>query len=304
MGETLAFTYQALGRWLTYGCVLALIGIVTFRFAVEPAVRRSGVTVADWKPVDARITRIGWAAAGGLLVATLWRLWAQTYAVFGLDEGVTLQFVKIVMLDTSWGSGWLAQVTVAAGAAGGFWASRKTPTMQWAAAAVVLLAAAAMPLTGHAMSQVPPVIGVMLQGAHVVGAGVWLGTLGVVLVMMVAMRRLPGHPAAIAATIQAFSPFALVGAGVLVASGFVTAVLYLPHLRDLWATAYGLVLLSKFALFLGVAAFGAYNWRVLRPSLGSERATHALQRSAAIELLVGTVVLVVTAVLVALPLAE
>ncbi len=304
MGETLAFTYQALGRWLAYACVLALIGIVTFRFAVEPAVRRSGVAVADWKSVDARITRVGWIAAGGIMVATLWRLWAQTYAVFGLDERVSLELIKIVMLDTSWGSGWLAQMTAAAAVAGAFWASAKTPPMAWIAAAVALLAGATMPLTGHAVSQVPPVIGVVLQGAHVVGAGVWLGTLGVVLVMMVATQRRPGQPAAIAAAVHAFSPVALIGAGVLVVSGLVTAVLYLSHFRDLWATAYGLVLLSKFALFLGVAAFGAYNWRVLRPSLGSESATNALQRSAAIELLVGTVVLVVTAVLVALPLAE
>lgn len=304
MGETLAYSYQALGRWLAYASVLLLIGIATFRFVVERAVRGSGTSASDWTPVDARITRVGWIAAGGLLAAVLWRLWAQTYAVFGLDEGVSFALVKIVMLDTSWGSGWLAQLAAAAWVAGAFWASPKAPIMAWVAAAAALFAGATMPLTGHAVSQVPAVIGVVLQAAHVVGAGVWLGTLGVVLVMIVAMRRLPGHPAAVAAAVHAFSPLALAGAGVLVFSGLVTAVLYLPHVRDLWATAYGLVLLLKVVLFLGVAAFGAYNWRVLRPSLGNPRATNALQRSAAVELLVGTVVLAVTAVLVALPLGE
>ncbi|MGH7633417.1 MAG: hypothetical protein ACRENC_06785, partial [Gemmatimonadaceae bacterium] len=50
-----------------------------------------------------------------------------------------------------------------------------------------------------------------------------------------------------------------------------------------------------------VVAFGAFNWRVLRPALGDERAALGIRRSAARELTVGLLVLIVTAVLVALP---
>lgn len=52
----------------------------------------------------------------------------------------------------------------------------------------------------------------------------------------------------------------------------------------------------------GRRAFGAYNWRRLRPQLGTPSATTALTKSAAIELSLAALVLGITSVLVALPL--
>jgi putative copper export protein len=100
--------------------------------------------------------------------------------------------------------------------------------------------------------------------------------------------------------VAAFSPVALLGGGILAATGVVTAVLYLEAVRDLWQTAYGLTLLLKILLVGGVAGVGAYNWRKVKPTLGE--GPNRLRRSAGLELVLAGVVLAVTAVLVALAL--
>jgi len=70
----------------------------------------------------------------------------------------------------------------------------------------------------------------------------------------------------------------------------------------LWTTAYGQTLLTKLGLFLAVASLGAYNWRRLKPHLGSPSKTASLLRSVAAELVLAGIVLAVTAFLVGLPL--
>jgi copper transport protein len=70
---------------------------------------------------------------------------------------------------------------------------------------------------------------------------------------------------------------------------------------DLWTTPYGQVLVRKLVLVGVVALVGAYNWRRVRPALGTDAATGRLRRSMWTELCVGLLVLLATAVLVATP---
>ncbi len=69
----------------------------------------------------------------------------------------------------------------------------------------------------------------------------------------------------------------------------------------LWNTTYGQVLLVKLALLAALAAIGFHNWRNVQPTLGTDEATARLERSATLELFVGALVVVVTAILVATP---
>jgi putative copper export protein len=55
------------------------------------------------------------------------------------------------------------------------------------------------------------------------------------------------------------------------------------------------------ALLSGALATGAYNWLRVRPSLGTETSTATLRKSATAELIIGLAVVVVTAILVAVP---
>jgi copper transport protein len=100
--------------------------------------------------------------------------------------------------------------------------------------------------------------------------------------------------------VSAFSPVALSGAAVAGLTGVVSALLHFASVSQLWSTAYGRTLLIKLALLLLVAGIGFYNWRFVLPSLHGAESPSRLRRSAGTELATGAVVLLVTAVLVAL----
>jgi len=166
-----------------------------------------------------------------------------------------------------------------------------------AALAAIVLAFGGI-ISGHWRSMVNPV--------HKVAASLWLGTLLVlVLAGLPAVLRatLPGEHrgALVAELIARFSPLALTAAAILGITGVTTAWLHLKFVAALWTTPYGVTLDIKLLLVLAVLALGGWNWRRMRPQLGTESAAHQLRRSSGMELGVAAVVLLVTAVLVSLP---
>jgi putative copper resistance protein D len=183
--------------------------------------------------------------------------------------------------------------------------ARRRLAAGWSLAMLGAAAAAlAMPLTGHAVeSRLGAPAGVVLQGLHLLAGGVGLGTLFVLLTATFAATR--GRPdereRAAAAVVHAYSPLALTGAGIAVALGLVLAWIMLGSLPLLWTTSYGIALLCKLALLSGVAGLGAWNWRRVRPALGAAPGARRLRFSATAELVIGALLLGVTAVLVALP---
>jgi putative copper export protein len=146
----------------------------------------------------------------------------------------------------------------------------------------------------------------LVNPVHSLAAGLWLGTL---LVLVVAgLSALLRHEAtrdrrgAIAADmVNGFSPHALTMGPIVVVFGLITAWRHLHVLSNLWSTPYGYTLIVKLVLVATVFGLGAWNWRRQRPTLGSEGAATSIRRSSIAELTVATVVLVVTAILVSLP---
>jgi putative copper resistance protein D len=104
-----------------------------------------------------------------------------------------------------------------------------------------------------------------------------------------------------ASLVHAFSPAALGFASLVALTGLVSAWLRLGSLSALWGSGYGLVLLLKLALVGALAAVGFHNWRTVRPTLGTDAASTRLERSAKLELGVGLLIIVATAILVATP---
>lgn len=173
----------------------------------------------------------------------------------------------------------------------------------WVLAAVAAVALAlAAALSGHAAAAtlLAP-LPVLADALHVLSAGAWLGCLLVLLAagLPAAAASGEGRARGMATLVEAFSPVALVSAGVLSATGVFTAAVHLASVAALWQSAYGRTLLVKLALLTLVFATGAYNWKRVRPALGQEAAVARLRRSAGAELAVGIAVLLVTAVLVA-----
>jgi putative copper export protein len=146
----------------------------------------------------------------------------------------------------------------------------------------------------------------LVNPAHMLAGGLWIGTLFVLVVAgfpailgarALGERRGP----AIAALVNAFSPLALGSAATLALFGVITAFRHLTPFAALWTTPYGYALIAKLSVVAGVLALGAWNWRRQRPRLGGEAGALAIRRSAATELAVAGVVLVLTAILVSLP---
>lgn len=173
----------------------------------------------------------------------------------------------------------------------------------WALAAVGVLGAS---LRGLASAVTSGRWAGLVNPIHVLAAGLWIGTLFVMVVAGIAplLRATVARDrrGAIAADmVNRFSPLALTMGGVVVLFGLITAWRHLKTLPALWTTPYGYALIAKLCVVAVVFALGAWNWRRQRPQLGSEGGAVAIRRSSTSELVAAGVVLLITAVLVSIP---
>jgi putative copper export protein/methionine-rich copper-binding protein CopC len=294
-------------RWAWFASLLGMIGAVAFRYGVLPRLDRE----PEMRAVAARAEGAVWLVALGaaaLSVGALFaRLWMQVAALGGGERAWDGARLDLLLRETGWGLAWVLQAIATLAFVIGLFIARAPHGrgVGWmgAAAGAVLLSAVPA-LSGHAAS-VGRMNGVAIltDTVHVLGAGVWLGTLAALLAVGIPATLLSGAGAggAVAAMVRAFSPMALAGAAVVGVTGVVNVVFQLDALPDVWTTGYGRALLLKLALLAGVGALGFYNWRRVLPALGDDRGTRRLQKSARAELGLGLAVLLITAVLVALP---
>ena len=301
-------TYAAI-RWLQFASLLVLIGAVAFRWWILP---RVGVTIAE----PAR-RELSYGAAGAglwgawfLAVSALARLAAQLATMFTAQATPWVVSLPAMILGTPWGHGWLLEIIALAFVVAGLRSVRREATLvlPWRIAAAATVGLAFVPaLSGHAVADrsFAPFT-VLFDGAHVLAAGTWMGTLLVILVIgvPVALRAASGgRTESLATMVNAFSPLALTSASVLVFSGVVATRVHVGSWAAFTNTSYGRALLIKLAVVALLALVGAFNWRRVRPALASSdaRASETLRRSVTFELFLAAVVLAVTAVLVALP---
>jgi copper transport protein len=299
-GETLAFAFGAIGRWVSYLSVVTIVGAAGLAVYIKPALNAD--TDDQAAHVVDRVIRIAVVATIALLGSTMWRLYAQAYSVFGLDEVVTWEHLRIVALETSWGRGWVSQLGTAGLAAVLLVSALATNSARSILVAVAAVAAAVtIPMTGHAMSRSAAVAwpSVLVQVLHVVGVGLWIGTL----FMVVASLR-HASTKVFTAAVKAFSPLAFIAVTTIAVTGAITALTYLESFSELWSTVYGRTLFLKIVLFGATGALGAYNWRRLRSVSDPTGQAGFLRRTAGAELLIAWLTLAVTAVLVALPLSH
>ncbi len=253
---------------------------------------------------DAAIRRLGLIAFGAALllpVAALAALHAQAAQL--VDEGETLgQAQYALALASRWGTGLEIQGVAALFAVVAWIPWRGRPWLGWKLAPLAAIAiAATLPLTGHARAMFGgSSLGVLNGACHVIGAGLWLGTL-TVLATTAWLGPADGRVVRVTKVISAFSPIALIGASITALSGVISGWQTVGSIHALTGTDYGRTLLVKLSCLVGVAALGAFNWRVVQPKLEAGAGDDLLRRSAWTELGLGALLLIVTAVLVALP---
>jgi putative copper export protein len=146
----------------------------------------------------------------------------------------------------------------------------------------------------------------LVNPLHELAASLWIGTLFVLVVVglpAILRSTTPSERrgALVADMVARFSPVAIGAALLLGITGVITAWRHIKYIAALWTTPYGYALDVKLVCVAVVVVLGAWNWRRMRPQLGSEDAAHAIRRSAKRELCVAALVLIVTGVLLSLP---
>ena len=278
------------GRWAVYLPLVLVYGVLGLRLLV--AARGAALSVRDPR---VGLERLGWLTSLLLLATLLLRCVFQSIEVWGPLEGLSLENLRAVAIESRWGSRWQWQAAAAAATTLGMFIAMRTPAPGGALAWIGALGvAAALPMTGHAYGDS---LTWTAQSVHILAAGFWIGTLVVVLLVPLGFA---GTSRAESASIRrywlrSFRPMALVGASLLVASGALLAFRYLPAWETLWTEPYGRILLAKVGLSLFVLGCGVLNSVSIHFRPDSH--TDPLPRTVALEVVFAVLVLAATGVL-------
>ncbi|MEU1753599.1 copper resistance protein CopC [Micromonospora matsumotoense] len=152
------------------------------------------------------------------------------------------------------------------------------------------------PLAGHPVASPLPPVSILADVVHLAGMSVWLGGLFTLAVLV-----LPGtHRRVLARVLPAWSRWATIAVGWLVASGVGQAAIELGRPGALFGTDYGRLLCAKAALLAAVLGVAARQRRLVRGGRAADR-PRRVARAAGVELAATAVVLALTAVLVQTP---
>lgn len=300
-------TIGLIARFVSYCAILSIVGAVAFRLAI---VTRSGLSVGTMGRASRRAATVGSIAGMFVIVAALAKLVIQTAEMrFPTDSWIEVG--SRMLLETSWGTTWMLQVAYTLLITMTFTLARKDALPRWNMLALLSIALASTPaLASHAKSAMRfKEYTVVADTLHVLGASIWIGTLFVMFLSIV--RNDGNEPGSelsasemraqyITSMLRSFSPLALVGAGLVVASGVMSSLAHIMNFNELFNTPYGQRLIIKVVAVGLVWLFGWRNWKFITPyvmTAGPRRMT----RSMAIELALAIVVLVVTSILVVTP---
>lgn len=286
-------------RWFLFAAVLVSTGAAAFRFLVVPRLRSAESSLLS--QLLHRAARIGGTAADVALLAIIGRLPLQLAELRDPDMPVMPQ-LRALLFETSWGKVWWAQIVIAGLLAVGFLVARKGSRAGWPMAGLLALALCCTPaLSGHAIgSERLPTLAVVLDVAHVIAASLWLGAMFLLAAALTVVQR-AGDGATGSALVDAFSPVALFAAASVAVTGLGSSYLHIGAVPDLWRSRYGRTLLLKLAAVGAVVGAGYLNWRRNGPALRNSGEIQPMRRSVRLELALGALVLIATAVLVATP---
>ncbi|NUC71141.1 copper resistance protein CopC [Haloterrigena sp. SYSU A558-1] len=262
---------ETAAKGLVLVAVLVLLGApVTAAIAVYPLADRDGTT----RTVDRRLARV-LAGAGAVLVASV--------VALGLARATALGSLSVdtvrAFLDTSLGATWLTQLSVAAVIAGllglAVAGALRRPVWLWGTPAGAIAVAMTVGWTSHSATAIDRLRGALVDLGHVTGAGLWLGGLVVLAVVVPAVldETAPADRRAVAAgTIRRYSLLALTGVTLAAATGLVLASWHVPDLESLAAAVYGVALSAKTLLVLLALGLGGLSRFVLLRRLESAAA--------------------------------
>lgn len=288
-------------RFIQFAGAVILFGSPLFFLYGRPA---SGVGAPAWR----RPLLVG----AGLFTAlgTVAALLGQTSAMAG-DPAAAFDLATVWSVLSGTQFGLAAAVRFAAAFAALLamivWPPSRRLWIVLAALGAVVVASFAW--TGHGAAD-DGIAGLAHLGAdvlHLLAAGVWLGALAALLLQT--MTSDPGDPVSMTELHRGLAGFAGVGSVVvaaLVLTGLVNSWFLVgpDHLAALASSTYGLLLVTKVAVFAAMLGLAAMNRFRLTPRLARDLAGHgpaaalgALRRSLLVETAAGVLVLILVGVL-------
>lgn len=287
---------NSLARTFSFVGLLALIGATVFRMLVLPRAREINPDIRA--RMEQRAAVLGLAASVLVILGAFARIYLESEMMSAMPGMQTMSMTDMAM-HTRWGFALRLEIGAALAALVSFALAARRLRGAWLVASIAAIVLAVTPaLAGHAAAS-PRFASLMITSdfLHVLGGASWLGNLLYVMLIGVPIAlTLEGAERwqAVASLVNAFSPVALASAAVVGVSGVIASWVHLEHLSALWQTAYGQVLLLKLALVAITLIIGAYNFRRVQPQLVSEGGSARLRRSAALELSMGFLILLVT----------
>ena len=287
---------NSLARTFSFVGLLALIGAIAFRTLVLPRTRGTNWEQTAWMARRAAV--LGLAASVLVIVSAFVRIVLESQMMSEMPDMQTMSMTDMAM-HTRWGVAVSLEFGAALVALVSFALAVRRIRGAWFVASISGIVLAVTPgLAGHAAAS-PRFTSLMIVSdfLHVLGGASWLGSLLAVMVVGIPLSlTLDGVDrwSTVASLVNSFSPIALTSAAVVVVSGLIASWVHLEHLTALWRTAYGQVLLLKLFLVAITLTIGAYNFRRVQPQLVNEAGSARLKRSAALELSVAFLILLVT----------
>lgn len=281
-------------RFASITLVVLAIGCASFAMLARNVVGDGARTAT----LFARVGRTGMYAAMGLIVVAFVRLYVQLDGMRFPGEPLSTSFTPL-MTTTTWGKAWGAQIVFAGITALAFGASIRARSAVALTSVSLTIVAVTFALSGHAVAAEKFRAGMISADTlHVISAGMWIGTLAVILLSWPSLRDL--H--AVAPMINAFTPLALSSAAMLTLSGVIGAVSHVGlSVSTVASTTYGRILSAKVFCVALVILAGWFNWKRNSVRINNDDGA-SLRTGATRELLAAVAVLVVTAVLIASPL--
>ncbi|MFD8142232.1 CopD family protein [Streptomyces sp. NPDC059708] len=293
--DTAGYTTPPTWRVLTktgyfVGLSGAIGATVTYATTVRPSLRSARRT---GDPGDAAVLRsrsaafLAWAGLV-LLLAGYFQLAGRVARAgkgmaFGdaLAPGAILDFLRAPTAKGAWiaqGDVYTAQNLVLLAAAAALLALFAPPVRRHVdrIALAALPAALAVTLIGAVPATAPADLDrwldLLLNQVHIISGTVWLGGLALLVALAGTRGRLGDGAGALWADVwRRFSLVAMVCVGAVLLSGLWLSWKHVGAVSQLWTTGYGIALLAKVLLVLGLVAAGAFNQFWLMPRIARAR---------------------------------
>jgi putative copper resistance protein D len=291
-------------RALHFAATLLLVGIVAFDAVVLAPVLGSMPAPADAPQLARSLRRI---ATTSMIVAVLsGAAWLTLFAhAVAADGAAPIELARSVLTQTQFGRVSLIRFIVAIllGALL-LMPGAHNRAQRSAAAALALLFAGVLGASSHAAA-IPGAAGALDlagDGFHIIAAGVWLGGLLPLMLVLARAQQAPQRWGAIAAqSTRRFSVLAITSVAAIVVTGTLNAALLVGSIDLLFATLYGRILLFKIALLLVMLSFAATNKFRLTPRLPERSALAGLWRNSLAEAGLGLAIIGLVGALGTLP---